>query len=144
MSYGIAVAVPGDHVHIMTDTWTEPFWQAAKERKLTAARCADCGHFRMPPSPFCPQCQSQKLNWPDLPGTGTVYSFTICTHSPFPDVPDFTYVPVVVDLDGAPGARLVSNLIGLPADEVKIGLQVVVDWNPICDGWLLPIFKRKN
>ena len=141
MTYGPATAIPGDHIAITTDTWTEPFWQAAKDRRLTACQCAKCGTFRMPPTPFCPECQSQETNWPALPGTGTVFSFAICNRSPYPDVPDFVYVPVVVDLDGAPGARLVSNLAGLNAEDVKIGMKVQVDWNPIQDGWMLPIFK---
>jgi len=141
MSYGPAVAVPGDHIRITTDAWTEPFWQAAKEHRLTAAQCGNCGHFRMPPTAFCPECQSQNVKWPTLPGTGTVFSFAICTRSPFPDVPDFVYVPVVVDLDGAPGARLVTNLVGVLAENVAIGDKVRVDWNPIQDEWVLPIFR---
>jgi hypothetical protein len=141
MSDGLAVAVPGDHIRITTDPWTEPFWQAAKEHRLTAAQCMDCSRFRMPPTPFCPACQSQRTKWPDLPGTATVFSFAICNRSPYPDVPDFVYVPVVVDLDGAPGARLVSNLVGVAAEAVKIGMKVQVDWNPIQDDWVLPIFR---
>lgn len=140
MSYGPAVALPGDHITITTDTYTEPFWQAAKEHRLTACQCGSCGAFRMPPSPFCGNCQSGDIKWPTLPGTGTVYSFAICTKSPYPDVPDMVYVPVVVDLDGAPGARLVSNLAGMNAEDVTIGTKVKVDWNPIKDGWVLPIF----
>ena len=31
---------------------TEPFWEAAKQRRLVAPQCADCGSFRMPPTPF--------------------------------------------------------------------------------------------
>ncbi len=142
MVYGNATAIPGDHITITTDPSTEPFWQAAKEHRLTACQCRRCGAFRMPPSPFCPECQSPAIEWPTLPGTGTVFSFAICTRSPYPDVPDFTYVPVVVDLDGAPGARLVSNIVGLPADDVAIGMKVRVDWNPIQEGWVLPIFRR--
>jgi hypothetical protein len=141
MSYGLAVAVPGDHIRITTDAWTEPFWQAAKEHRLTAAQCGACGHFRMPPTAFCPACQSQDTRWPNLPGTGTVFSFAICTRSPFPDVPDFVYIPVVVDLDGAPGARLVTNLVGVNAEDVAIGDKVQVDWNPIQGEWVLPIFR---
>lgn len=141
MGYGIAAAIPGDHIAITTDSWTEPFWQAAKERRLTACQCGQCGRFRMPPTPFCPNCQSQKIEWPTLPGTGTVFSFAICTRAPFPDLADFTYVPVVVDLDGAPGTRLVTNIVGVDADDVAIGMKVEVDWNPIQDGWVLPIFK---
>jgi uncharacterized protein len=140
MAYGNAIAVPGDHIAITTDPWTEHFWQAAKEHRLTAAKCAQCGTFRMPPTPFCGNCQSQETEWPTLPGTATIFSFAICTKSPFPDVPDFTYVPIVVDLDGAPGARLVSNFVG-DADTVAIGMKVMVDWNGIKDGWELPVFK---
>lgn len=142
ITYGDAKMIPGDHIQITTDTWTEPFWQAAKAERLTACQCGACGHFRMPPTAFCPSCQSQKVNWPTLPGTGTVFSFAICNKSPFPDVPDFVYVPVVVDLDGAPGARLVSNLVGMPAEDVVIGMRVQVDWNDIRDGWKLPIFRK--
>lgn len=142
MKYGTAVAIPGDHISISVDPATEPFWEAAKAHRLTACQCGDCGQFRMPPSPFCPHCQSSKMEWPTLPGTGTVFSFAICTRSPYADVPDFDYVPVVVDLDGAPGARLVTNLIDMPVDDVAIGLKVQVGWNPIRDGWVLPIFRR--
>jgi len=95
----------------------------------------------MPPTAFCPECQSQDTRWPSLSGTGTVFSFAICTRSPFPDVPDFVYVPVVVDLDGAPGARLVTNLVGVNAEDVAIGDKVQVDWNPIQGDWVLPIFR---
>ena len=144
MKYGPAVAIPGDHIRITTDPSTEPFWLAAKEHRLTACQCGDCGHFRMPPSPFCPECQSRNVKWPDLPGTGTVFSFAVCNRSPFPDLPDFVYVPAVVDLDGAPGARLVTNLVGVNAEDVTIGMKVQVDWNPIQDEWVLPIFRKMD
>ena len=135
-----AVAVPGDHITITTDPDTEPFWQAAKAGRLTACQCGDCGTFRMPPTPFCPNCRSKAKAWPDLPGTGVVYSYAVCHRSPYPDVADFTYVPVVVDLDGAPGARLVSNLAEVDPEKVEIGMKVKVSFNPIRDGWMLPIF----
>jgi uncharacterized OB-fold protein len=136
-----AIAIPGDHITITTNPDTEPFWDAAKENRLTACQCGDCGTFRMPPTAYCPKCRSKNRAWPELPGTGTVYSFAVCNRSPYPDVPDFVYVPVVVDLDGAPGARLVSNLADVDPEAVKIGMEVKVDFNPINDGWKLPIFR---
>jgi uncharacterized protein len=142
MSAVLSQAVPGDHIAITTNPDTEPFWQAAKERRLTACQCGDCGHFRMPPSPYCPECQSTNKAWPTLPGTGTVFSFAICNQSPYPDVAHFIYVPIVVDLDGAPGVRLVSNLVGVDPARVQIGMKVAVYWTPIKDGWMLPNFKE--
>lgn len=48
----LAQALPGETVHIATDPYTEPFWQAAKEDRLVAPQCGWCGAFRMPPTPF--------------------------------------------------------------------------------------------
>jgi len=141
MTNQLAKAIPGDHVRISTDPSTENFWNAAKEERLTAPKCTQCGSFHMPPRPYCPECQNNKFDWPTLPGTATVYSFAICHKSPYPDVPDFDYVPIVVDIDGAPGARLVSNLIDVDPQTVEIGMKVKVCWNDIQDGWKLPIFK---
>ncbi len=142
MSHVISQAVPGDHIRITTDPSTEPFWLAARAHRLTTAKCRNCGHCWLPPSPYCGVCQSQEIVWPTLSGVGTVFSFAICHRSPFPDVPDFTYVPIVIDLEGAPGARLVSNLIGVDPDEVHIGMRVAVEWTPIQDGWVLPNFRK--
>jgi uncharacterized OB-fold protein len=141
MTDPIARAIPGDHIRISVDPSTEGFWNAAREGRLTAPQCTRCGSFHMPPRPYCPECQNNTFDWPTLPGTGTVYSFVVCHKSPYPDLPDFNYIPVVVDIDGAPGARLVSNLIDIHPDDVKIGMQVQVTWNDIQDGWKLPIFK---
>lgn len=140
MSYGPARVLPGEGIKITTNPDTAAFWEAAKEKRLTACRCGDCGHFRMPPSPYCPNCQSTQKAWPDLPGTGTIFSYAICSKNPATGE-DYVYVPVVVSLDGTDDARLVSNLGGIDADDVRIGQKVQVDWNPIDDGWMLPIFK---
>ena len=141
MSQQHSRALPGEHVHITTHTWTEPFWQAAKEQRLVAAKCSDCSTFRMPPTPYCPQCQSQNTEWPQLSGMATVYSFVVCDRSPFPGVDDFIYIPIVVEFEDAPGIRLVSNLVGVLPEDVRIGMPLQVDWNPIAEDWKQPIFR---
>lgn len=138
----LATALPGDVVTIATDPTTEPFWLAAKERRLVAPRCSDCGTFRLPPTPYCPECQSNQIDWIELSGRAEVYSFAV-VHG-FPGLPDITLVPVVLDLPDAPGARLVSNVIHIDPAEVHIGMQVSVDFHPITDGWLLPVFRKAD
>lgn len=139
MTEELATALPGDEVYITTDSVTMPFWVAAREGRLVAPRCAKCGHFRMPPTPFCPECQSTEVDWVRLSGRATVYSFAV-VHG-FPGLPDITLVPVVVDLPDAPGARLVSNVIGIDPADVHIGMSLEVDFAPIADGWQLPLFR---
>jgi hypothetical protein len=134
-----AVALPGELVHISTDPSTEPFWQAALEDRLTACRCGDCGAFRMPPTPFCPQCRSRAVEWPELSGRATVFSFSV-VHG-FPGLADIVLVPAVLDLPDAPGARLVTDIIDVDPETVSIGMEVEVTFSAIADGWKLPLFR---
>jgi uncharacterized OB-fold protein len=89
----------------------------------------------------CPECSSFEKHYPDLPGTGTVFSYAICNRNPANGEP-YVYVPVVVDIDGAPGARLVSNVTGCDAEDVHIGMKVEVVWTEINDGWVFPHFRK--
>lgn len=135
----MAGTLPGEHVRIAVNKDTEPFWQAAKQRRLAAPQCANCGAFRLPPRPFCPACQSRSVNWVELSGDATVYSFAV-VHG-FPGMPDLTLVAAVVDLPDAPGARLVSNIVDIEPAHVSIGMPLRVDFSPIADGWMLPVFR---
>ena len=135
----LATVIPGEHVRIAVNKDTEPFWQAAKECRLVAPQCADCQTFRLPPTPFCPNCQSRAVNWVELSGRAIVYSFAV-VHG-FPGMPDLVLVPAVLDLPDAPGARLVSNIVDVAPGDVSIGTTVFVDFSPISDGWMLPVFR---
>jgi uncharacterized OB-fold protein len=135
----IATALPSDYVQITTNPVTEPFWDAAKERRLVAPKCSDCGAFRLPPTPYCPECRSKAVDWVELSGRAEVYSFAV-VHG-FPGYPEITLVPVVVNLPDAPGARLITNLIDVDPADVEIGMQLTVDFHPITDGWMLPVFR---
>jgi uncharacterized OB-fold protein len=137
-----ATVIPGEHVRITTDDHTRPFWEAAQQRRLVVPRCTDCGHFRLPPTPFCPICQSRHVEWIDLAGEATVYSFAV-VHG-FPGMPELILVPAVVELPDAPGARLVSNVIDIDPIDVTIGMTLMVDFSPIADGWLLPVFRPSS
>lgn len=141
IKYGPARLLPGEQIRITTNPDTEPFWKAAQEHRLTACQCAQCGHFRMPPSAYCPECSNNEKSWPTLPGTGTVFSYVVCNRNP-QSGEDYVYVPVVVDIDGAPGARLNANVTGCNAEDVHIGMKVMVEWTPIQDGWVLPNFRK--
>jgi uncharacterized OB-fold protein len=138
----LATTIPGEHVRIAVNHTTEHFWEAAKQRRLVAPQCGDCGTFRMPPTPFCPNCRSRAVNWVELSGEATVYSFAV-VHG-FPGMPDLLLLPAVLDLPDAPGARLVANIVDIVPADVTIGMTVHVDFSPISDGWLLPVFRTKE
>ncbi len=123
------------------DEWTAPFWEATKREQLTAPKCTNCGTFRLPPSRWCATCHQQSLEYVDLPGTGTLYSFIIVRHPLTPDQADYVpYLPAVVDADGAPGCRFVSNIVDVEPEDVKVGMLVKVVWNKVSDTLTLPFW----
>lgn len=132
--------LPADQVHITTDTNTQPFWDAAREHSLVVCQCANCGHMRMPPSAFCPECQSDTKRWPGLSGDGTIFSFSV-VHG-IPGLPDLILVAIIVELDGAPDARIVSNLVDVEPESVEIGQRVRAEFVAVSDGYELPVFRQ--
>jgi uncharacterized protein len=123
---------------------TQPFWDAAKQDRLVAPRCTSCGTFRLPPSPFCFQCRSRDVEWVELPGTGTIYTFTVVRHPLHPDLADACpYVSGVVELDGTQGAgaRMLVNIIDVDPDTVRIGDRVEIVWEHVNAEMTTPRFR---
>src|SRR5687767_3768406 len=85
------------------DRWTQPFWDAAARRELVLPRCAECGEWRWPPSPFCPKCRSQQQEW--LPAClARLYSFAIIRQpGPSPEEPPRLIIPGLVEFPDAGG-----------------------------------------
>jgi uncharacterized protein len=142
MPDAISKAPPEEMVNIATDQWTQPFWDAAKQHKLVGAKCGNCGKFRLPPSPMCPKCHSQQIDWVHLSGEGTIYTYTIITRAMSPAVePHIPYVPAVISLEGAGDTRLVSNIVGARVGDIAIGRKVRVIWEDHKNGTTVPHFE---
>lgn len=123
------------------DEWTQPFWDAARDGQLVAPRCVDCGRFRMPPGRFCIDCLSQRLEYVPLAGTGAVFSYVVIRQPARPELADCVpYIPVVVDPDGAPGIRFVSNIVDCEPEDVRIGMPVRVVWHELSDLMTVPLW----
>jgi uncharacterized protein len=121
-----------------------PFFEACARRELRLQRCADCGRFRHPPSPRCPECRSARIEWEQISGEGEVFSYTIVHHAVHKALKGTTpYNVVLVALDGTNGARLVSNLVDTPYQDVHVGQRVSLFWDEVPGGWL-PRFTRSK
>ena len=126
----IAKRPPPELFKLSTNSWTQPFWDAAAQHRLVAPQCSQCGRFRMPPTPFCPGCQSQAIDWRTLSGSGRVYSYTIVERGIVPGMEaHLPYVPAVIELDGAPGVRLISNIVDVDVANIRVGMAVTVVWD---------------
>jgi uncharacterized OB-fold protein len=75
-------------------------------------------------------------------GKGAIYAYTVMYHTGdrrfAAAVP---YASIVVELDDAPGALLVANLLEAPYTEAKVGRRVEVVFQPLDDDITLPQFR---
>lgn len=136
------MALLGELAQIGPSAVTRPFWEACARRELRLQRCTACGRFRQPPLAGCPHCASAASDWPLLSGRGSVFSFTVVHHPAFPALQaEVPYNVVVVALDDAPGARLISNVLDVDARELRVGLALEIAWDEVRPGLVLPRFR---
>jgi len=80
-------------------------------------------------------------HWVDLPGTGTIYTYTIVRHPLAPQLAAVVpYVSGVIKLDGTQGAgaRLLLNITDADPDTVRIGDKVQIWFDQVSDTFPLP------
>ncbi|MGH9021462.1 MAG: Zn-ribbon domain-containing OB-fold protein [Acidimicrobiales bacterium] len=120
---------------------TAGWWEACGEHRLVVQRCSACRTTRHPPGPVCPSCRCTSAEWTELPGTGSVYSFSIVRQAFLPSLADVVpYVVAVVEPDGGDGVRMVSNVVGIDPEEVAIDMPVEVVWEDVGPALALPRF----
>lgn len=100
--------------------------------------CRDCGATLHPPRKRCHICGSWRQRWQNVEGRGTLYSFTVVERTLNPAYPA-PYTLLLVDIDEAPGMRLIGSLPGRADLEVGQSLEL---WFEVIDGGtLIPQWK---
>jgi uncharacterized protein len=126
----------------MPDPWTEPFWQAARERRLAIQCCEVCDSLQHPPGLMCRRCGGSQLGWRDVSGRGELYSFTVSEQSFVPGFEDALPLAIgLVELAEQAGVRLLSNLLVEDPDSLRVGMSLRVRFEAIADGSVLPQFE---
>ncbi len=110
----------------------------AKDARLLIQRCVGCGELRFPWLPGCNACGSPEWDTVEASGEGTVYSYVVIHHPPFPAF-DPPYAVGLVEL--AEGVRIVSNVIGVPYDKARIGMPVRLVFRRVDEELELPLFR---
>jgi uncharacterized protein len=119
---------------------SQPFWDAARERRLLIQRCGVCGTAQHYPRAICATCWSDQVEWEEASGRGTLYTFSTVFLN---DLPPFAarvpYVAAAVDLEEGP--RLMTNIVGAEPGDLRVGMPVVVDFVALNDEITAPVFR---
>jgi uncharacterized OB-fold protein len=111
---------------------TRPFWEAAQQGRLMLPVCEDCGRAHWYPRALCPLCGGTRLRWTEASGRGTVYAFSPARRA------DPPYVLAYVTLDEGP--TLMTNLVDVAPESLRIGQRVGVRFRPAPEGRAMPFF----
>ncbi len=118
------------------------FWfEAAQRHHLEIQRCMSCSKLRHPPRPRCDKCGSYDWDTQQASGKGTVYSYVV-VH--YPQVPAFDYPLAIGLIELEEGTRLVADIVGIDAADVKVGMPVEVEWIEHDEDLTLPAFHPAN
>ena len=102
---------------------TEPFWQGLRERRVRIQYSPSSGQWVFYPRSHAPLTLADDLEWREIAGTGTLYTYTIARR---PTSPDFAgeepQVIAVVELDEGP--RLTTTLVNVAEDAIKVGIRL--------------------
>ena len=112
---------------------TKAFWDAAREGRFLIPVCTTCGRAHWYPRAICPFCASDKVEWRDASGKGTIYTFSVMRRVKEP------YVIAHVTL--AEGPTMLTNIVDCDPETVRIGQSVTVVFQETENGPPAPMFK---
>jgi uncharacterized OB-fold protein len=121
----------------------KPFWEGLKRRELRMQHCDGCGKTWYPPSPLCPNCWSREFTWTRLSGRGQVSSWVVFHQSYFRGYDgEIPYNVAEVELEEGP--RLLTNLVGVKHEQIRVGMAVEVVFDDVTDEITLAKFQPRR
>ena len=117
-----------------------PFWDALREQRLLIKRCANCTKYHFYPRILCPHCHSERVEWADAKGLGTIYSFTVARRPAGPSFKDVVpYVVALIVLDEGP--RMMTRMQCDSPEAIRIGQRVQVNFERVTPEFTFPHFS---
>jgi len=123
-----ALAAPERHAE--SAEWLD----AAGEKRLLVKHCESCDQHHHYPRSLCPFCFSDRTQWHESNGRGTIYSYTITRRAG--TVP---YALAYVTLDDC-GVTMMTNIVDCDLDELRVGQRVKLAFKTSGEGFRLPMF----
>jgi uncharacterized OB-fold protein len=126
----------------VADPLTQFFWDAAKRHELQILRCQACGTYIHPPRPVCRVCQSTDLQPEPVSGRARLYTWTVAEQA-FGAyfAAKLPYVYATVELDEQAGLRVITNIVDVPWEELRAGMELEVTFDDVTPELTLPLFR---
>ncbi len=120
-------------------SFSRPYWEGTRQKKLLLQFDPRSGKYQ-----FFPRANSlfdghRALEWREVSGKGTVFTYTIARRGP----PSFRgkepYLIATVTLDV--GVNIIANIVHCGLADIAIGMKVKPYWLPLANGTHLLMFE---
>ena len=127
----------------------ERYIAALLDGRITGHRCPACRRVYVPGKGFCPLCMelTTERDEVEVRDCGVVTGFTVITPVAYPgqhQTAPFVYASVL--LDGASnvlaGMESGQDIIGIPHDQIRVGMRVTAVWKEPADRSMEDITSR--
>lgn len=119
---------------------SQPYWDGLTRNQILVQRCADCESWVFYPRSRCTNCLSSSLEWKQVSGRGTIFTFTIARQPTVPMFADETpQLIAVVELDE--GIRMTTTLVTDDLASLRTGAAVEPVFDHGADGATLLRFR---
>ncbi len=99
------------------------YWRTRQFRyRLMGTKCEKDGKVYFPPRKLCPECGEILNKTVLLPRTGKVVSYSVVHNGLSNREEELPYAVGLIELDD--GTRVVGQIIGIPPENVSIGMRV--------------------
>ena len=111
---------------------SRPFWDGLREGRVRIQYSPSSDQWVFYPRSHAPLTLADDLEWREITGEGTLYTYTIARR---PTAPDFAgqepQIIAVVELDEGP--RLTSTLVNVVESSIAVGMRVRPVFDHIAD-----------
>lgn len=102
---------------------TAPFWDALAEHRIRIQYSPSSGAYVFYPRVRAPRTLADDLEWREISGMGTLYSFTVARRPVGPHFADTVpLLPAIVEWDEGP--RFSTEMVDVAPEELRIGMRV--------------------
>lgn len=121
-----------------------PFWQSLKDRVIRIQQCQDCEGWVFYPRNHCSHCLSDKLEWKEVSGEATLYSYTVAR---VPTMAEFAgdkpQILAVVKLEQ--GVHINTTIVGVDEADLSVGMALKPVFEEVdADGTAILQFTAKE
>ena len=114
------------------------FWTGGETGRLMIHHCADCGWWTHPAAPRCRKCHGANVLPAPVSGRARVATYTVNIKPWIPG--SEPYIVALVELVEQAALFLTTNLVGIDAEDIVIGMAVEVVFEE-SDGIWYPLFQ---